>query len=109
MLADDQAAAHVSRPALARALVAIGGTATPGGGSSGITARAASSASAPTSMRSAASSTPTVTLRPTPTLDRVQRLARPRPPADGKARLVETAAWLAALALVAGPTWLVLR
>jgi Zn-dependent protease with chaperone function len=96
MLADDRAAEQAGRPALARALVAIGGTATPGA------AVASAGRSVPPPRRP---NHPPAT----PTLDRVLRLTRPRPPADRRARLVAAAAWLAAVGLVAGPTWLVLR
>ena len=90
MLADDRAADRVGRPALARALVTLGGTSTPGSGGS-----AERTASRPNAA--------------TPTLERVQRLTRPRPAENRRSRLVGAAAWLAAVALVAGPTWLVLR
>ena len=88
MLADDHAAAETGSPALARALVAIGGTASP----------------AP-KQRSAATGTGTAT----PTLDRVQRLVRRAESPSIRERLIGPAAWLAAVALVAGPTLFVLR
>ncbi|NUR59962.1 MAG: M56 family metallopeptidase [Catenulispora sp.] len=88
MLADDHAVRAVGRPALARALVAIGGTAgpVPHQRAAGAVAGAAS----------------------TPTLDRVRRLVRPGVPTLPE-RLVGPAVWLAAVLLVAGPTWFVLR
>lgn len=86
MLADDHATRAVGRPALARALVAIGGTAGP-------------------VPNQRADSGPGLG---TPTLDRVQRLVRAATPSL-KERLIGPAAWLAAILLVAGPTWYVLR
>jgi Zn-dependent protease with chaperone function len=87
MLADDHAARAVGRPALARALVAIGGTAGP-----------------VPNQRTQTSAAPGAT----PTLDRVQRLVRAAAPSLTE-RLIGPAAWLAAVLLVAGPTWYVLR
>lgn len=93
MLADDHAAHAVGRPALARALVAIGGTAGP------ILNQRANSGPAPAASAIAA----------TPTLTRVHRLVRKPPTPSPVERLIGPAAWLAAVALVAGPTWFVLR
>ncbi|GAA2037279.1 M56 family metallopeptidase [Catenulispora yoronensis] len=95
MLADDHAVRAVGRPALARALVAIGGTGGPipnprSGGQAG-KAKAATDSAAPT-----------------PTLDRVHRLVRASTSTTAE-RLIGPAAWLAAVLLVAGPTWFVLR
>ncbi|NUR32323.1 MAG: M56 family metallopeptidase [Catenulispora sp.] len=89
MLADDHAVRAAGRPALARALVAIGGTAGP-------------------LPKQRPASLPTTTTAATPTLDRVHRLVRATRP-TGRERLIAPAAWLAALLLVAGPTWFVLR
>jgi len=88
MLADDHAARGAGRPALARALVAIGGTAGP--------------------VPNQRTDNGPGAARATPTLDRVQRLVRPATPTV-KERLIGPAAWLAAVLLVAGPTWYVLR
>ncbi|MEY9926852.1 Zn-dependent protease with chaperone function [Catenulispora sp. GP43] len=93
MLADDHAARAVGRPALARALVAIGGTAGPVPNQRAEQDRGADGPGA---------------ARATPTLDRVQRLVK-APAAAFSERLVGPAAWLAAVLLVAGPTWYVLR
>jgi Zn-dependent protease with chaperone function len=101
MLADDRAADQTGRAALARALVAIGGTASPGG-SAGPKGPAGPTAG---SLGEPGTTSPTGM----PTLDRVRRLTRPPPTVDRHARMVGAAAWLAALALVAGPTWLVVR
>ena len=90
MLADDHAARDAGRPALARALVAIGGTAGP-----------VPNQRADTGGSGAAGTTPT--------LDRVQRLVRPPGPMSLSERLIGPAAWLAAVLLVAGPTWYLLR
>lgn len=90
MLADDHAARSAGRPALARALVAIGGTAGPVPNHQRVDG-------GPGAARS------------TPTLDRVQRLVRSAGPMSLSERLVGPAAWLAAVLLVAGPTWYVLR
>lgn len=120
MLADDRAAEQVGRPALARALVAIGGTPTPGPAASPGGRPPMKPAKAMRPAKAAATPIPTPTAEPapgtspasaarTPTLDRVQRLVKPAPAAGRRAALVGAAAWLAALALVAGPTWLVLR
>jgi Zn-dependent protease with chaperone function len=88
MLADDHAVRAAGRPALARALVAIGGTAGPVP-----TQRTATSGAGAAS---------------TPTLDRVHRLVRPAVPTL-RERLIGPAAWLAAVLLVTAPTWFVLR
>ncbi|MEZ0106590.1 Zn-dependent protease with chaperone function [Catenulispora sp. EB89] len=92
MLADDHAARSVGRPALARALVAIGGTAGPVPNQ-----RADNGSGAARSTRS------------TPTLDRVQRLVKSAGATSFAERLIGPAAWFAAVLLVAGPTWYVLR
>lgn len=127
MLADDHAARAVSRPALARALVAIGGTA-------GVipTRRGTSGGGAAAKEKAS-----------TPTLDRVHRLIRGSTATSATARradaataatanaststanaataniatmaatttdrLIAPAAWLAATLLLTAPTWLVLR
>ncbi|GAA1950572.1 M56 family metallopeptidase [Catenulispora subtropica] len=91
MLADDHAVRSSGRPALARALVAIGGTAGP-----------------VPNQRAAGAPSGLTTTAPTPTLDRVHRLVR-AVAVTGRERLVGPAAWLAAVLLVAGPTWFVLR
>ncbi|MEY9903998.1 Zn-dependent protease with chaperone function [Catenulispora sp. MAP12-49] len=93
MLADDHAARAVGRPALARALVAIGGTAGPVPNQRAEHDQGADGPGA---------------ARVTPTLDRVQRLVK-APAAALSERLVGSAAWFAAVLLVAGPTWYVLR
>ncbi|MFL6112111.1 MAG: M56 family metallopeptidase [Catenulispora sp.] len=93
MLADDHAAHAVGRPALARALVAIGGTAGP----------------VPNHRAKTGTATVAAATATTPTLTRVQRLVRKAPPPSPTERLVAPAAWLAAVALVAGPTWFLLR
>jgi Zn-dependent protease with chaperone function len=89
MLADDHAVRTAGRPALARALVAIGGTAGPLPGQ-----RTASPLDK--------------TKAPTPTLDRVHRLVRTTT-TTAPERLITPAAWLAAFLLVAGPTLFILR
>lgn len=122
MLADDHAVRAVGRPALARALVAIGGTAGPlpnqrpnttatsPSRPAHATATVAKAVKPAGLAKLASSAEPAGPAKPaaTPTLDRVQRLLRPAKPTAAE-RLVAPAAWLAALLLVAGPTWFVLR
>ena len=106
MLADDSAARRTSRPALARALVAIGGTSGPGQGPG------------PTRHRRQPPRRKGRPRRPagpprSPDLDG-HADPRPRPPPHQTlgtrgSRMVATACWLAAIVLVAGPTWLVFR
>ena len=88
MLADDHAARAAGRSALARALVAIGGTAGP------VPNQRADSGSG--------------TAPGTPTLDRVQRLVKPPGPTAAE-RLGGPGGWVAAVVLVAGPNRYVLR
>ncbi|HEY0935670.1 MAG TPA: hypothetical protein VGD91_18220, partial [Trebonia sp.] len=100
MLADDHAARAVGRPALARALVAIGGTAGPVPNQR-TDYQPAGNERVGTGAPGAA--------RSTPTLDRVQRLVKPPGTSGFAERLIGPAAWLAAVLLVAAPTWYVLR
>ncbi|NUP53919.1 MAG: M56 family metallopeptidase [Catenulispora sp.] len=127
MLADDHAARAVSRPALARALVAIGGTAgvvptrrgTGGGGTA-----ADEKASTPTLDRvhrlirattaaTATSSTATATAATGKTTARATAATatgrRTTPTATTTERLIAPAAWLTATLLLIAPTWFVLR
>ena len=97
MLADDHAARSRRTPALARALVAIGGTAGPVPNQRTEQPGRPASAPAPPARLDARPSTASSAWSAPPGTSGLAE------------RLVGPAAWLAAVLLVAGPTWYVLR